>query len=84
MTWVTVSQIEDELVEQARARGSTDDVLQALRSLPPEVRYANLDEVIRSVHADVGTPPTAEQKALRARESRRDQARLTERLRPPT
>jgi hypothetical protein len=96
VTWVSVKQIEDalnaadfpaakdELVAQARAQGTTDDVLQALQSLPPQVAYANLDEVIRSVHVDVGTPPTAEQKALRARESRSDQARVTERLRPPT
>ena len=95
MTWVTVNEIEDalnavdfpaskdELVAQASQRGAEDHVVKALRSLPPEVEYANVDEVIRSVHADVGTPPTAEQQALRARNTRGQSQRISERFRPP-
>jgi hypothetical protein len=95
MAWVTVNQIQDALdaadfptdkntlLEQARAKEAPDAVIKALRSLPLEVEYENLDEVIRSVHVDVGTPPSAEQQALRARESRDDQSRVSDRLRSP-
>jgi hypothetical protein len=95
MPWVTVKEIEDalnaadfpadkdELIAQAAGQDAGDNVVKALRSLPPEIEYANLGEVIRSVHADVGSPPTAEQQALRARNTRGESQRISERFRPP-
>jgi hypothetical protein len=95
MVWVSATQLQEALnaadfpadkealLTQARQQMVPDEVIRALRSLPPEIEYANLDEVIRSVRVDVGSPPTAEQKALKARESRDDQLPVSERLRPP-
>jgi hypothetical protein len=44
---------KDELVASAQAQGADADAVAALRSLPPEVAYANVDEVVRSVTVDV-------------------------------
>lgn len=52
---------KDGIVESAQQQGAPEDVLRALRSLPPQVQYANHDEVVRSVHVDVGSGPTAAQ-----------------------
>jgi hypothetical protein len=54
---------KDVILRAAQEQGAGEDVLAALRSLPPAIEYANKDEVIRSVHADVGSEPTAAQKA---------------------
>ncbi len=94
MTWVTVNQVEDALdavdfpadkdalLAQAEAQDAPEEVLKALRSPPPEITYANIGEVIRSVGVNVGSPPTAEQHALRARDDH-GRSGVTERLRPP-
>jgi hypothetical protein len=44
---------KDDLVASAESTGAGADALAALRSLPPEVPYANVDEVVRSVTTDV-------------------------------
>lgn len=41
----------DELLGSAVAR--SEDMKRALRSLPPEVEFANVQEVVRSVNVDV-------------------------------
>jgi hypothetical protein len=43
---------KDDLVEHIGARSVPEDVLRAIRSLPPAI-YENHDEVIRSVTVDV-------------------------------
>ena len=40
---------KDDLIRCAQAAGADEAVQRALRSLPPEIRYANHDEVIRSI-----------------------------------
>ena len=40
---------KDDLIRYAQAAGADEAVQRALRSLPPEIRYANRDEVIRSI-----------------------------------
>ena len=44
---------KDEIMDHAVQQRANEDVQQALRSLQP-VEYHNAQEVIRSVHADVG------------------------------
>lgn len=43
---------KDELVKAARAAGASEEVLRALRAVPP-VEYRNRTEVARSVPADL-------------------------------
>lgn len=45
---------KDEILRRAEAEGASDDVTKALRTLQP-VEYRNAQEVIRSVHTDVGS-----------------------------
>ena len=44
---------KDDLLATAERNDAGDDVLRALRGLPP-VDYRNFDEVVASVNADVG------------------------------
>lgn len=44
---------KDDIVASAQGTDAGADALAALRSLPPEVPYANVDEVVRSVTTDV-------------------------------
>lgn len=44
---------KDDVVASAEGAGAGSDAIAALRSLPPEVPYANVDEVVRSVTTDV-------------------------------
>lgn len=44
---------KDDILSSAEKQGAAQDVLSALRSLQP-VEYGNAQEVIRSVHTDVG------------------------------
>lgn len=44
---------KDALVASAQGTGADDEAIAALRSLPPAVEYANVDEVVRSVTTDV-------------------------------
>jgi uncharacterized protein DUF2795 len=62
---------KDELHDAAVDADANDDVLRALRSLPP-VDYGNIGEVISSVTADVGSGLADFQHAERAR-NKRDQ-----------
>lgn len=41
----------DALVECAQREGAPEDVVKAIRAMPP-VEYANKDEVMRSAHTD--------------------------------
>jgi hypothetical protein len=58
----------DELIRAAQAAGAPDEVLRALRALPP-VEYRNRDEVGRSVPADLaaglGFSPGQRNEAIR-------------------
>jgi len=60
---------KDELVAAARSAGASDEVVKALRGIPPE-RYASREEVARSVRvdpdSDLGHNPA--QRAEQARE----------------
>jgi hypothetical protein len=47
---------KDELVEAARAASAPDEVVRALRGIPP-VEYANREEVGRSVRVDPSPDP---------------------------
>jgi hypothetical protein len=59
---------KDELIRAAQAAGASDEVLRALRALPP-VEYRNRTEVGRSVPADlsaeVGFSPGQRNEAIR-------------------
>ncbi len=44
---------KEDILDGAHAQSASDDVMRALRSLQP-VDYENADQVIRSVHTDVG------------------------------
>jgi hypothetical protein len=71
---------KDELLRSAEGLGADEEILQALRSLPPEVQYENKDEVVRSVrHPAAGTEPTPQQASQRHRDD--DESRVAERLR---
>lgn len=63
---------KDELIRAAQAAGASDDLIAALRAIPP-VEYANREEVARSVPVDpaaeAGLSPA--QRAEAARERRR-------------
>lgn len=68
---------KDQLLDQAEHQGAGEDVLRALRSLPP-VPYRDLDEVVRSVDVELGSGPPPQQ----ADPDRRPGAdRVAERLR---
>ncbi|MEV8045518.1 DUF2795 domain-containing protein [Streptomyces griseoluteus] len=58
----------DELVEAARSAGASEEVVKALRGMPPE-QYANREEVARSVRVDPASDLglTAAQRAEQAR-----------------
>jgi len=62
----------DALVEQARQVGVSKDAIKALRAIPPE-RYANREEVVRSVRLpiDAGDPASPAVRAEQAREGGR-------------
>ena len=63
---------KEELIRAAEAAGASEDVMRALRAIPPEV-YRNRAEVARSVPGDpareLGVTPA--QRAEQARERRR-------------
>jgi hypothetical protein len=56
----------DAIVQEAERDGAPEDVVKALRAMPP-VDYANKDEVIRSAHTDAapGRDPGARAAQLR-------------------
>lgn len=62
---------KDELLAAARREDAGEDVIKALRSLPP-VDYGSVSEVVRSVTVDVGSGVTEDQHAELAR-NKRDQ-----------
>ena len=43
---------KDAIVRAAEEIGAPEDVVKALRAMPPEVEYANKDEVLRSAHTE--------------------------------
>jgi hypothetical protein len=63
---------KQELLQAAEANGAPDEVIAALRAIPPD-EYANRDEVARSIPedpaAELGLSPA--QRAEQARERRR-------------
>ena len=44
---------KEDILDSAHAQSASEDVMRALRSIQP-VEYGNADQVIRSVHTDVG------------------------------
>ncbi|MGV9255661.1 DUF2795 domain-containing protein [Streptomyces sp. NPDC003697] len=63
---------KDELIEAAKRSGASQEVIKALRGLPPE-QYANRKEVVRSVRlpADSDLDLSDAQRAEQAREGGR-------------
>jgi Protein of unknown function (DUF2795) len=59
----------DRLVTAARAAGASEEVVKALRGIPPE-QYTSREDVARSVRVDPDSDPglTATQRAEQARE----------------
>ncbi|HWB72387.1 MAG TPA: DUF2795 domain-containing protein [Egibacteraceae bacterium] len=51
---------KDQLLARAEHHCAGEDVLRALRSLPP-VRYRDLEEVVRSVDVELGPGPPPQQ-----------------------
>lgn len=43
---------KDAIVRAAEDSGAPEGVVKALRAMPPEVEYANKDEVLRSAHTE--------------------------------
>ena len=62
---------KDELIRAAQASGAPDEVIRALRTIPPE-EYVNREEVARSVPKDPAEElqPSPAQRAAQARERR--------------
>lgn len=58
---------KDDVLREAEREGAPDDVLRALRALPP-VDYANGNEVTRSARIDPAPEQTASERAARARD----------------
>jgi hypothetical protein len=71
---------KDDIVREAQREGAPEDVLKALRAIPP-VEYRSKNEVARSAAADVAPELTPAEKAAKARDRRHQ--RIAEHLRPP-
>lgn len=69
---------KDDILRQAEERGAGEDVRRALRSLQP-VEYGSAQEVIRSVHTDVGSSRVESQHA--DPDNKPDRPGVAERLR---
>jgi len=59
----------DDIVNEAEREGASEDVLRALRAMPP-VDYANKMEVARSAGTDLAPEETSAEKAAKARDRR--------------
>ncbi|GIJ50396.1 hypothetical protein Val02_72820 [Virgisporangium aliadipatigenens] len=70
----------DEIVQEAEREGAPNEVLKALRGMPP-VDYRNKDEVVRSAKTDIAQETPAE-KAAKARDKKHQ--RVAEYLRDTT
>jgi hypothetical protein len=74
----------DQLIQVAEAARAPDDVIAALRAIPPE-EYANRAEVLRSLPADpaadLGLSPAQRAEQARQTRHRRHPQRLSERMR---
>ena len=57
----------DEIVREAEREGAPEDVVKALRAMPP-VTYANRDEIIRSARTEVAPELSPSERAERARD----------------
>ncbi|OMQ16088.1 hypothetical protein A7K94_0204925 [Modestobacter sp. VKM Ac-2676] len=57
---------KDDLVAAAQQKGATEDVLRAIRAIPP-VDYRNEGEVVSSLRVDEGPGPVPGQAAEQAR-----------------
>ncbi|HEV7898739.1 MAG TPA: DUF2795 domain-containing protein [Planosporangium sp.] len=71
--------IRDDIVREAEKRGAPEEVLKALRGMPP-VDYHNKEEVLRSAKTEIAEETPAE-KAVKARD--RKHQRVAEYLRSP-
>ncbi|MEW2384226.1 DUF2795 domain-containing protein [Micromonospora sp. NPDC047707] len=59
---------KDDVVREAEREGAPPDVLRALRALPPQVDYANGNEVARSAGIEAAPEVSPSQRAAQARE----------------
>jgi hypothetical protein len=75
---------KEELIRAAEAAGAPDNVIAALRAIPPE-EYANRAEVIRSIPtdptADLDLSPAQRAEQARATRHRSHPQRLSEQMR---
>lgn len=69
---------KEDIVREAEQEGAPQDVLRALRAMPP-VDYANRTEVARSAGTDLAPEKTPADKAVKARDRRHQ--RVAEHLR---
>lgn len=77
---------KDELIDTARRAGASQEVVAALRGIPPE-EYANRDEVARSVRvdpdSDLGLSPAQRAEQARAGGRPGQSQHLREAPKPP-
>jgi Protein of unknown function (DUF2795) len=72
--------IKDDILREAERLGAPEEVLKALRGMPP-VDYHNKEEVLRSAKTDIAEETPAE-KAVKARDHKHQ--RVAEYLRQPS
>jgi hypothetical protein len=73
----------DELVREAEREGAPEDVIKALRAMPPE-EYANKDEVMRSAHTPIAQDEDPSVKAAQAHDKKHQRIAQPERdVTPP-
>ncbi|GLY49883.1 DUF2795 domain-containing protein [Lentzea sp. NBRC 102530] len=68
---------KEQLVEHAENKEAGEDVLRALRGLPP-ADYENENEVVRSVRIDPAEGRPESERAVQAREARKHHTHLAE------
>jgi hypothetical protein len=73
----------DELVREAEREGAPEDVIKALRAMPPE-EYANKDEVMRSAHTPAAPEEDPRVRAAQAHDKKHQRIAQPERdVTPP-
>jgi hypothetical protein len=73
----------DDLVRAAEQEGAPQDVIKALRAMPPE-EYASKDEVMRSAHTPAAPGQDPSVKAAQAHDKKHQRIAQPERDVPPS
>lgn len=72
---------KEEIIGEAQREGAPEDVLKALRAMPP-VEYRNRAEIAASAATEIAPELTPAEKAVKARDHRHQ--RIAEHLRQPS